>query len=971
MFLKRIELQGFKSFADKTIIQFDQPVTGIVGPNGCGKSNVNDAIRWVLGEQSAKSLRSGASMSDIIFAGSQQRKPVNMAKVTLVFDNTARIFASNYDEIEITRQIHRNKDALYMINQVPCRLKDIQDLVMDTGLGRDSLSIISQGNISSFADASPEQRRLLFEEAAGVAKYKKRKKVSLNKLEATQANLERLQDIIDELERQDGPLKAQAEKAKQYAALQQELAGIEVTVLTEAIDKDQRKTRLLEADTASLSSAQLSQNRQLEQLEGDLDALRKEIRELDSTIASRQEAYGKMLQESVSLEKRRTEMEQKREYALQHGTEQEKQAQLAALERQTRKDYEDRLARLKELDAQQKLLQESSQAWASQRTALQSQFRTEQDRLTGISGRLQAVINMLKQPYAHQQGVRAVLQAGIPGIHGTVAQLLPAKEGMGQALQAALSGSVYHIISDDEASARAAISYLKKNRAGRATFLPMSVCSPRLPKPAWKTIGQSVPGAVGWADALVTCQPAYEKVRDRLLANIFVCDNLENANSAARMFSHQVKVVTLEGDIVHAGGSMTGGSVKNNSSPVTLQEDKRALEKREAACRQTLQDFSGQLDKLQRKEKDIQNQLVAIKIETARLQDILADRKAKMLSYQDQLSQFETAGEEQPEDALDDQLRALQNDIDQAASQVRLLRTQRLDRGSDLEQLENQVRTLRREISAGQADIHRMEVEAAGLRARIDQNLSRLNADYAMTYEYACTQKRQLDMDQAQNQVVQLRNQIKKLGSVNMNAPEEYEQVHARLVELSSQKEELLQADAQIRDAIAQMDETMTTQFSDMFQAINSQLQDVFAAMFGGGTAKLVMTDPDNVLETGIDIDVQPPGKLVKNIQTFSGGEKALIAISVLFAILKARTMPLCIFDEVEAALDQTNVERFARYISRFKQESQFIVVTHRPGTMEQCDALYGVTMRKDGVSTVLKVVLEDAVQIAGKEARQ
>ena len=974
MFLKRIELQGFKSFADKTVIQFDQDITGIVGPNGCGKSNVNDAIRWVLGEQSVKSLRSGTNMSDIIFSGSEYRKPVNMARVTLVFDNSTRVFDSDFDEIEITRQILRaNNEASYFINKTPCRLKDINDLVMDTGLGKDSLSIITQGNISSFADAKPEDRRSLFEEAAGVAKYKKRKKISLSKLEQTKENLDRLQDILDELERQIGPLEKQAKKAEKYISLRDKLSKIEISVLVEDIDQYNEKINQINKELFDIQAMHTSENAELLKQETRLENIRKEMYALDKQINELQGKYTKAMEENYQLERRKIEQDEKRKYMLKVADKKARQKEIQAMLEEARFEYQDRHQRL--MQTQQDL--NNRRNIVNDLKAKISKARYESDQanniLTQLQNRRQVLENMMKQPFAHQQGVRSVMQAknSLSGVYGVVSELLIAHADKALAVNAALGGSIYQIITKNEADARNAISFLKRNRSGRATFLPLSVCHPRKMNEQVITIASTSPGFLGFASECVDCKEIFDPVKERLLGNVIVVDTLQNANETAKRLRYAYKIVTLDGDIVHTGGSMTGGVTKNQSTPVTMRQELDTINSKIEGQKIKADSCLNETDILTQKLQKENDAIVTLQIELAKLENIYATKKAK---YDSILAEYQELGvdiEENAELAQDDlvvQMSKMHAVLDSLSLEIQSLRQSRFDKGNDAEQLENQIRLVRREMNSKQSQIHNYEMEIVKVKTQLENALNRLSTDYEMTYEYALTKKEDVEIESAKEEVIQLRQAISRLGNVNLDAPNEYKEVKERFDFMTSQKEDLKKASQQILAAIDEMDQTMISQFTDMFNKINAELDGVFKAMFGGGRASLSMVDPDDVLNTGIDIDVQPPGKMVKNIQTFSGGEKALIAISVLFAILKARTMPLCIFDEVEAALDQANVERFARYLSHYRGQSQFIAVTHRPGTMEQCDTLYGVTMQKDGVSKVLKVQLKDAVHIAKEE---
>lgn len=974
MFLKRIELQGFKSFADKTVIQFDQDITGIVGPNGCGKSNVNDAIRWVLGEQSVKSLRSGTNMSDIIFSGSEYRKPVNMARVTLVFDNSTRVFDSDFDEIEITRQILRaNNEASYFINKTPCRLKDINDLVMDTGLGKDSLSIITQGNISSFADAKPEDRRSLFEEAAGVAKYKKRKKVSLSKLEQTKENLDRLQDILDELERQIGPLEKQAKKAEKYISLREKLSKIEISVLVEDIDQYNEKINQINKELFDIQAMHTSENAELLKQETRLENIRKEMYALDKQINELQGKYTKAMEENYQLERRKIEQDEKRKYMLKVADKKARQKEIQAMLEEARFEYQDRHQRL--MQTQQDLNNRRNIVNDLKTKISKARYESDQANniLTQLQNRRQVLENMMKQPFAHQQGVRSVMQAknSLSGVYGVVSELLIAHTDKALAVNAALGGSIYQIITKNEADARNAISFLKRNRSGRATFLPLSVCHPRKMNEQVITIASTSPGFLGFASECVDCKEIFDPVKERLLGNVIVVDTLQNANETAKRLRYAYKIVTLDGDIVHTGGSMTGGVTKNQSTPVTMRQELDTINSKIEGQKIKANSCLNETDILTQKLQKENDAIVTLQIELAKLENIYATKKAK---YDSILAEYQELGvdiEENAELAQDDlvvQMSKMHAVLDSLSLEIQSLRQSRFDKGNDAEQLENQIRLVRREMNSKQSQIHNYEMEIVKVKTQLENALNRLSTDYEMTYEYALTKKEDVEIESAKEEVIQLRQAISRLGNVNLDAPNEYKEVKERFDFMTSQKEDLEKASQQILAAIDEMDQTMISQFTDMFNKINAELDGVFKAMFGGGRASLSMVDPDDVLNTGIDIDVQPPGKMVKNIQTFSGGEKALIAISVLFAILKARTMPLCIFDEVEAALDQANVERFARYLSHYRGQSQFIAVTHRPGTMEQCDTLYGVTMQKDGVSKVLKVQLKDAVHIAKEE---
>ncbi|MCH4287254.1 MULTISPECIES: chromosome segregation protein SMC [Bacillota] len=975
MFLKRIELQGFKSFADKSVINFDSDVIGIVGPNGCGKSNINDAIRWVLGEQSVKSLR-GSSMSDVIFSGSTQRKAVNMAEVTLVFDNSKHILNVDFEEVEVTRKLHRQSgEGEYFINKAPCRLKDIVNLVMDTGLGRDSLSIISQGNISAFADAKPEERRALFEEAAGVAKYKKRKNESLSKLNRTQENLMRLEDIIVELERQVNPLKRQAKKAEQYIEKKKELEVIEVSVLVDEIEKlsediDELKKKAFDMDTQKAmheTTIQVEDNK--------INELRNEMYQLDREVNKLQERFTKANEEVRLLETRKIEMDEKRKYALESASNAEKARELKAMVEEASFEYEDRRKRLQDLETDFALKKEELSKVESDISFSLSENQQASAILNRLENRKDVLENLARQPFNHQQAVRSILEARntLQGIEGVVSQIFKPQTNYETAISNALAGAMYHIVTKDEASARHAISFLKKNQSGRATFLPLSVMRPRRMMKEHYMLAQNLKGFLGVASEFVENEERFNDLRDSLFGNVIIVDNLVNANEIAKMLKYGYKIVTLEGDIVNRGGSMTGGKQKNNATPLTIQKELNSVMQSLEGQRLKTDQLKVQLSALQSKKDQINAQSVQIQISLAKLDPIV---KAKWSKLEHLKEEYESVAPDEDkgvdselmEDDLIVRLSKAHSMIDEVSSSIKSKRERRMKVGNEVERKEQQVRALRRELNVIQNDMRDIEVSQAKAETRLETSMERLSATYEMTFEYAQSQKMDTDMQEARIRVKELRQEIASLGNVNLDAPQQYKEINERYEFLTKQKADLIAAKDKIMVAIDEMDEIMIHQFKEMFDKINNELNDVFRALFGGGSARLFLVDPSDILNTGIDIEVRPPGKTVQNIRLFSGGEKSLIAICVLFSILKARTMPLCIFDEVEAALDQANVERFAKYITQFRGESQFIVVTHRPGTMAQCDALYGVTMQQNGVSQLLKVKLQDAINMVDKK---
>ena len=970
MFLKRIEIQGFKSFADRVNITFDHSITGVVGPNGCGKSNIVDAIRWVLGEQSVKSLR-GSAMTDVIFTGSELRRSVNFAEVTLVFDNSDRSFDLSFDEVEITRRLHRqNSEAEYLINKTPCRLKDILSLTMDSGIGRDSLSLISQGTITSFSEAKPIDRRGIFEEAAGVAKYRKRKDEAVSKLEKTQVNLERINDIYLELQKQVYPLKKAAQKAKIYREKKERLEKIEISVLSDQItrlkndvENAQNELNDLQAKEALLeASIQVNENNNM--------LAKSEIHQLDLQIHTLQEDLIRVVNEIQTLETRKIEIDEKRKYTLEVGNQEEKANQLLSLLEEAKREFEDREQRLNQLNLDIQNL--TSRSVEINRKLIDQNTKCDEanSKLNRASNRLEVAKNLESRPYMNQMGVQAIMNAqqSLVGVFGVVSKLLTPVIGYEEAIGVALGGALYHIVTKDEESARNAINFLKRNESGRATFLPMTVLFNRFISKEHQIVCDNTKGYLGTADDFVKCDPKFDLVKSSLLANVIVCDTLENGNHLAKLLNYQYKIVSLEGDVIHRGGSMTGGRQKDNHSPLSITKEINELKIRIEEYQNELKLHQDGLFDLNSRKSDLESDLLEKRIAAAQLEPVLEAKRAKYERLKDDLDQI-APNLQQDSQSFEEDLIDLLNRAyfkrDEYTGQLKSKRELRLKNAQESERRELQIRQQRRDLNGLQLVKRDIEIQITRQSTNIENLMNRLSHDYQMTYEFALTIPTVEGVENAVDEVNQLRSEIESLGNINMTAPQEYEAVNERYELLKKQYDEINESKEKILSLILELDTIMVEQFKDMLDKINAELPEVIQAMFGGGKAYLALENPEDLLNSGIEIHVQPPGKSIKNMRLFSGGEKSLIAISVLFAILKARHVPLCVFDEVEAALDQANVERFAAYLKKFSSSTQFIVLTHRSGTMAQCDVLFGVTMGKSGVSQMLKVRLADAMMMA------
>lgn len=970
MFLKRIEMQGFKSFADKTLIEFDQPITAIVGPNGCGKSNITDAIRWVLGEQSAKSMR-GDKMNDVIFAGSLERRKVNLAEVTLIFDNSQKQLNIDQKEVEVTRRLYRDSgEANYLINHRLVRLKDIVDLFLDTGLGKDSLSIISQGNILSFAESKPYERRSIFEEAAGVAKYKKRKLETLAHLERSKANLEQNQLILEELEKQISPLKRQAKKAELYQQKKESLQKIEITVLVNTISSLHEQLANLDQQLFEVNTSKTVLQTDLQVGESQVQIWRKEIHEMDLNIQKYQDQIMQSNNAIVHLENRKSEYEEKSKYVLEVGNHQEKEKELQQLYQNAKIEYEDRLQRQNVLEQELKLGQKQLAKIANDLLDCKNNVDLSSYRYQQIEKRLQVLKEISKNPFSHNSGLKAITEnkESLSGIIGVIGQLLKVEEKYALAISTALGAAVQHILTNDEKSARLAIQFLKQNQAGRCTFLPLSVCQERFVSKEILLVLANQDGYLGLASQYCKIDGTYQAVIKSLLNNVIVVENLTKGNQIANIINHQYKIVTLDGDVIHRGGSMTGGKNKNDFNIMTMHKEIKSLELNLDALAAKKELALKAYDKVLKERQNISASLEQCRLSLASLVAIVDVKKARMDRY---FTDLELCGKKalnddemsQPSFILD--LNKAYEKRDELNKKLQLCKQKRNQEDNQLERKEAQLRQKRNEFTKLQDECHILDLSKGKYETKLENCLQRLSSEYRMTYQFAKDKVEINDLAQKEEEVQALRDEIESLGNVNMNAPEQYQEVNERYETLKNHIQEIESSIKQLLKAVDDMDMIMKEQFQVTFKKVNDAFGEIFKAIYGGGKAFLRLDNPQDLLTSGIEIYAQPPGKTVHNNLLFSGGEKSLLALCVLFAILKVKPIPLVILDEVEAALDPANVLRFAKYLSNYIDQSQFLVVTHRPGTMEKANTLYGVTMQQQGVSSLLRVNLVDALHFS------
>lgn len=1193
---KQLEMIGFKSFADKITINFDGGITAIVGPNGCGKSNVGDAIRWVLGEQSSKTLR-GKSMQDVIFAGTEKRKKLSYCEVTIVFDNTNKWFNVEYDEISITRKLFRSGESEYYINKKPCRLKDITDLLYDSGIGRDGYSIIGQGKVDEIINSKPEDRRSIFEDAAGISKFKAKKLESERRLERYRDNMTRLRDIVLETERHIGPLKKQSEDAKLYLEYKTELKDLEINNYLYTVDNaNQSKQEILDKLQGLQEAVELKQN-DLSNLKIKYDSSMDEISKTDRNISAIRDD---ILNYTVQLEKRQGEQnllnerlshlkeqstrsaellqrytldESQRKTLLENLT-QERDNQLSLLNKQksqaeaintqylevmdslTRAEGDDqdnqrnmlanltRLAEIKasasglnakidalnqnkqteqrNLDALIRAQNSNNTFIANSRKSIESvqtrvdnlatSIESKNNQLTEYTANINALneklnndrlvlsnaenkITLLKSLQAEYEGygyaVRRLLKDSATNLQlksnimGVVGNVIEVPERYQTAIEMALGSAIQNIITADESRAQSLVDYLKATRAGRATFMPLTSVKSRDVSYEYNPYS-NYKGCIGIASQLIKYDKVYERAIASLLGGTVIVDTLDNAVAVAKASRYTFRIVTLEGDILSPQGTMTGGSKKSNDVSILGKETEinncnaliNNLKKDIASITDNLNKLNTAKDKLVQEIENVNEELNSAKIELSSLTSIhsnllekqqqiesdIADKKAFLdqldLAINDlskNLGSLDTDCEESFEKAdqeitsrqsvyaelkarrdkfnnemtvvkvkiaeteeklrnLNSQIMNLQAEIESNNDLVKRAESEYNDQKAIYEQafkmqadtlndeeslalkarlaeaedkiahydeyktsLNHDIRALDEQKNNAQVELARLQnrvVQEENRKQKFDQDIEalqeRIYEEYSMIYS-DCLPFKKADYDAKQGaiSISKLKTKINALGSINVAAIDQFESENARYIDLTKQIADLEKAEADTVSAIKELSDEMTTKFNTEFEKINKNFTEVFRELFGGGNAKLELLDNENdPLNAGVDIIVEPPGKKLQSITLMSGGEKALTAIAILFAILKLKAMPFCLLDEIEAALDDANVERFAKYLHRFSAITQFIVITHRKPTMELAHSLYGVTMEEKGVSKTVSVSLADVADKLDKEAK-
>ena len=983
MYLKQIVTSGFKSFADKIDIKLDGKITCIVGPNGSGKSNVVDAVRWVLGEQSVKSLRGDGSMSDVIFSGSKSRNALNVASVELIFDNTDHYINVPYTEISIKRRVYRSGENEYFLNNEKCRLKDISNILLDTGMGKESFNIISQGEVERILSSSPNDRRIIFEEASGILKYKKRKEEALRKLDRTHQNIDRVTDIINELELQVNPLKEQKIKAEEYLENKNGLDKYEVALLAYDIEnynnilnESKLKKEKLENDILTLSNELNTNDTKYIENNLNIEKLSKKVSELNNKLLEITREVEKingeknLLKEKSKTTKEENKIKEEIRTLLEEKSRIEKNLDVFNNELNLiEKSKEDLNNKSKEIESKLQKLKGHKQI-------LTNDYSKHDQELISIKNKINNLKVEIEQGGDLPNSVRQVLRSNtLKGIHDTIGNILSTEDKYTKALNIAINSCKNFIITKDEDSAKNAINYLKDNHLGRATFFPLDVIKERYVDYDSINILKNSNDYLGILSDLVTYNQRYENIVKNQLGTVIVSTNLDSATRLSHMINAKYRIVTLDGDVINVGGSLSGGSLYNSKSVIIIKQELNHSEQR--------------VKLLNDEQIEIQNEIVELNNEIGKIEEELFNNTKEITFLKDKKENKirEINDLKQILSNLNTEYNSLNtisnNNISSKEEElIKLFHT----KNGEKEKIEVEIKELNKEISNLKSiqeeseakdklnnqnlrnlekQSKELEIEIGKTDIKLDNMLETLSLDYELTYEKA-KEEYELDIepDEARKKVNTFRANIKRIGMVNLDAISEYERVNTRYEFLSKQKEDLLNAQETLLDIMNEMDEVMKEEFKDTFDRIQIEFKKVFKELFSGGTSDLKLTNPDDLLTTGVEIVASPPGKKLTTISLLSGGEKTLTAISLLFAILNVRPTPFCLFDEVEAALDEANVVRFGNYLDNYRDKTQFLIITHKKKTMEYANTLYGITMQESGVSKLVSVRLENREEI-------
>lgn len=979
MYLKEITCNGFKSFADKIKIDLDGKITAIVGPNGSGKSNIVDAIRWVLGEQSVKSLRGTDSMTDVIFSGSKSRNPLNVASVSLTFDNSDHYLDIPYNDVSIKRRVYRTGENEYFLNGEKCRLKDITDLLIDSASSKESFNIISQGEISRILSNSAQDRRLIIENAAGVVKYKKRKEEAIRKLDKTESNLERVLDIVNELEIQLGPLEEQSKKATKYLDAKDHLENVEVALLASEIDKinyedNLAKKRIEELNSEILNLNLKSSNDDVELSNDKVLLLKyeKEIREDNARLLELTQKEEKLNGEKELLKER---SKYDANDAKVHNNITSLKEDLFQTDNSITLIDKDILLISNDVTIANDNLSRKQLEYSSVNTKKEHTYNdlnSKKRELYDVENRITSLTNYIESNASMPTPVKSILNnPRLKGIRGTLASILECDNEYVKALEVSLAASKNYIIVESESVAKESIKYLKDNNLGRATFLPLNVIKPKGVEPSVINEVKDVNGFIGVFSNLVRYDNEYYSIVANMLGNVIVAIDFDSANRISNVINRRYKVVSLDGDVINVGGSITGGSVLLQKSLISEKNELETLTRHKSELNELI-------TSLEKNVSLYEEELSGINYE-------IGDYKSELIKCKETISAKASLKEElkNRKEDIERELASLENVIDSniSAEEEKIMKEyyevslEKNNLAKEINFKEKEKDTLSNKILEREAvnkvnnsnlnklekELKEQEINASRYDAKLDNYLTYLSEEYKLTYEKAkSSYTLEISVDEAKEEVAKYKNIIKSIGMVNIESIEDYKKVNERYTFLNNQRTDLVNAKDTLLEIIKEMDDVMISEFTSTFEKVKVEFRNVFRELFGGGEADLILTDSGNILETGVDIVASPPGKKLKAITLLSGGEMTLTAISLLFAILNVRSVPFCIFDEVEAALDEANVDNFGHYLDHFKEKTQFLIITHKKKTMEYADTLYGITMQESGVSKLVSVKLKD-----------
>ena len=982
MYLKEIRAVGFKSFAEKATINLTNGISGVVGPNGSGKSNIVDAVRWVLGEQSVKQLRGEGGMSDVIFSGSKSRKAASSASVTLIFDNQDKYLPIDYTEVSIKRCIYKTGENEYYLNNEKCRLKDIQDLLVDTGVSKESFNIISQGDIGAILSNKPEERRTIFEAASGVLKYKKRKDEALRKLDRTHDNMTRIDDIVSELESNLEPLKKQSEDAKKYLENKKKLDDIEVSLIVSEVNQinieyqsDKKKVSDLNEEIISIETNSNVDNSKIEELKLNHAKKSETLYELQQSLAQVSGAVEALAgKKELIIERQKYDandvkvhdnLVNLKESILRQENEIFGISNTVDIINKKLNDCNNKLNDVNDRFNELKNKHDDNENKLTNHNRLENETKYKIEMLRN------AVENNAGLPYA----VKCVLDnPKLAGVRGVIASLIETDKEYATAIGTALGAASNYVITDDEFTAKEAIKYLKINKFGRATFFPLNIIKERTVDNATYQTLRNNPDFIAVASDLVRYESTYDGVIKNQLGTTIVTKDIDSANDIARLINYKYRIVTLDGELLHVGGSLTGGVLKNATNLISqkheledsikllekLEEDRANLESIINLDDNKYQEVMKEKNNIIEEQAAIQSKLRFELESKASMENELTKKKEEInningisnnsLNEEEQKALNAFYEKEKEKKALLIKVDALKEEVNSDKDTI--------------DQMEMDSKINNQSFYKKQQVLKELEIKVNRADVKLDNLLNTLTEDYSMTFDKA-KENYFLDMDtnEARKIVDKCKLEIKRLGDVNTGSVEEYDRVSERYNFLTKQKEDLVKAEDTILEIIKELDDIMKDKFLASFNLVSVKFKEVFKKLFGGGNAELSLTDPSDILTTGIEIKALPPGKTLQHISLLSGGEKTLTAISLLFAILEARPVPFCILDEVEAALDEVNVDNFGKFLNEFKDKTQFIVITHKKKTMEYADVLYGVTMQESGVSKLVSVKLEDIKQ--------